>query len=39
MLKLYSKCFGYCAARENCPYAQKFTATKEESYDELKLSA
>ena len=33
------KCLGYCAARENCPYAQKLTATKEESYDELKLSA
>ena len=33
------KCFGYCAARENCPYAQKLTATKEESYDELQLSA
>ena len=33
------KCLGYCAARENCPYAQKLTATKEESYDELQLSA
>ena len=33
------KCLGYCAARENCPYAQKLTATKEESYDELPLSA
>ena len=33
------KCLGYCAAREHCPYAQKLTATKEESYDELQLSA
>ncbi len=33
------KCLGYCAARENCPYAQKLTATKEESYDELQLFA
>ena len=33
------KCLGYCAARENCPYAQKLTATKEESYDEFPLSA
>ena len=33
------KCLGYCAARENCPYAKKLTATKEESYDELQLSA
>ena len=33
------KCFGYCAAREHCPYAQKLNATKEESYDELQLSA
>ena len=33
------KCLGYCAARENCPYAQKLTAPKEESYDELQLSA
>ena len=33
------KCLGYCAARENCPYAQKLNATKEESYDELQLSA
>ena len=33
------KCLGYCAARENCPYAQKLTALKEESYDELQLSA
>ena len=33
------KRLGYCAAREHCPYAQKLTATKEESYDELQLSA
>jgi len=33
------KCLGYCAARENCPYAQKLTATKEENYDVLQLSA
>ena len=33
------KCLGYCAAREHCPYAQKLTATKEESYDEFPLSA
>ena len=33
------KCLGYCAARENCPYAQKITATKEECYGELQLSA
>ena len=33
------KCLGYCAAREHCPYAQKLTTTKEESYDELQLSA
>lgn len=33
------KCLGYCVARENCPYAQKLTATKEESYDEFPLSA
>ncbi len=33
------KCLGYCSAREHCPYAQKITATKEESYDELQLSA
>ena len=33
------KCLGYCAARENCSYAQRLTATKEESYDELQLSA
>ena len=33
------KCLGYCAAREQCPYAQKLTATKEESYDEFPLSA
>ena len=33
------KCLGYCAARENCPYAQKLIATKEEIYDELPLSA
>ena len=33
------KCLGYCAVRENCPYAQTLTATKEDSYDELQLSA
>ena len=33
------KCLGYCAAREHCPYAQKLTATKEENYDVLQLSA
>ncbi|MBR4903886.1 MAG: hypothetical protein IKZ53_04380 [Selenomonadaceae bacterium] len=33
------KCLGYCAARENCPYAQKLNDMKEESYDELQLSA
>ena len=33
------KCLGYCAARENCPYAQKLTVTKEESYDEFSISA
>ena len=33
------KCLSYCAARENCPYAQKLIAPKEESYDELQLSA
>ena len=33
------KCLGYCAARENCPYAQRLNASKEESYDELQLTA
>ena len=33
------KCLGYCAARENCPYAQRLNATKEESYDEEQLTA
>ena len=33
------KCLGYCATRENCPYAQKLNDMKEESYDELQLSA
>lgn len=33
------KCLGYCAARENCPYAQKLTAGKEVITDELQLSA
>ena len=33
------KCLGYCAARENCPYAQKLTVGKEVITDELQLSA
>ena len=33
------KCLGYCAARENCPYAQKLTATKEESQNKFHFSA
>ena len=33
------KCLGYCAARENCPYAQRLNANKEESYDEEQRSA
>ena len=33
------KCLDYCAARENCPYAQRLNAPKEESYDELQLTA
>ena len=33
------KCLGYCAARENCPYAQKLTAGKKVITDELQLSA
>ena len=31
------KCLGYCAARENCPYAQKLV--KEVTDDEFQLSA
>ena len=34
------KCLGYCAARENCPYAQRFQSQKKEVItDELQLSA
>lgn len=33
------KCLGYCAARENCPYAQKLNDVKEESYDEIAIPA
>lgn len=33
------KCLGYCSARENCPYAQRLNATKEENYDEEQRSA
>lgn len=33
------KCLGYCAARENCPYAQRLNDVKEESYDEIAIPA
>ena len=34
------KCLGYCAARENCPYAQRFQSqNKEVITDELQLSS
>ena len=33
------KCLGYCAARENCPYAQRLISRKEVIEDELQLSA
>ena len=34
------KCIGYCAARENCPYAQRLQSQKQEVIpDELQLSA
>lgn len=33
------KCLSYCAARENCPYAQKLNDVKEESYDEIAIPA
>ena len=33
------KCLGYCAARENCPYAQRLISRKEVINDELQLSA
>ena len=33
------KCLGYCAARENCPYAQRLILRKEAIEDELQLSA
>ena len=33
------KCLGYCAARENCPYAQQLTVKKEVAEDEYTLSA
>lgn len=33
------KCFGYCAARENCPHAQNISMPKEEISDELQLTA
>ena len=33
------KCLGYCAARENCPHAQKLNDVKEERYDEIAIPA
>ena len=33
------KCFNYCAARENCPHAQKLSLQKEVTSDEFQLSA
>lgn len=33
------KCLAYCAARENCPYAQKLISGKEVIDDEFQLSA
>ena len=33
------KCLGYCAARENCPYAQQLVVKKEVKEDEYTLSA
>ncbi len=33
------KCLGYCAARENCPYAQQLVVKKEVTEDEYTLSA
>ena len=33
------KCLSYCAARENCPYAQKLNNVKEESYDKIAIPA
>ena len=33
------KCLCYCAARENCPYAQRLISRKEVIEDELQLSA
>ena len=34
------KCIGYCAARENCPYAQRLQSQKQEVIpDEIPLSA
>ena len=33
------KCLDYCAARENCPYAQKLSAKKEVITDEFSRSA
>lgn len=33
------KCLGYCAARENCPFAQRLISKKEVIEDELQLSA
>ena len=33
------KCLGYCAARQNCPYAQSLTAKEEVIGDEFSISA
>ena len=33
------KCLAYCAARENCPFAQRLISKKEVIEDELQLSA
>lgn len=33
------KCLGYCSARENCPYAQKLSSSKEVLKDEYALTA
>ena len=33
------KCLGYCAARQNCPYAQALVNQKENDFDELKIPA
>ena len=33
------KCLGYCAARQNCPYAQALFNQKEDVFDELNIPA